>query len=666
MFNSISTLFKGASKSSQGREDAWYYSALADCADGLWGWNLLTGDLYISFKLRELIGYSEEETKDQPLAWWLERIHPEDQPNIRRKLGELGYSNTQSTYFEGCRFLCKNGDYVWLENHAKILTDQNGKLVRIAAMVINITPQKYIQNQLYAIISDQEKEARNKMRFLSTLSHEFRSPLSGIIGMTSLLKETILSQDQLHFTENISNSTEMLLALVNDILDVTKLNSGKFEFEKIQFSPIQVLKRASDLIRPSILKKNITFNTIVSEDIPEYLMGDPTRLQQILVNLLSNASKFTSMGSITLLVKKSDTSSSQEASPFLNLHFEITDTGIGIASEIQETLFEDFTQANSAITRIYGGTGLGLSICRELVHLMGGQIGVISAPDKGSTFWFTIPFEIQYDLSSIKSPNPTLAQDPAPQSKLRILLVEDNLVNQEVMRGLLTLLGDDVTVANNGEEAVGLFPSKTFDIVLMDLNMPILDGLKATEMIRKLPNGAVPIIAVTANTFSGEQENCLQHGITHVLNKPIDKITLEMALHPYRSQINTQTIIKQEALMPQSTPPLIDQKALQSLINDLGKDKVIKLLNMYRDDASTLMNQIKYSPSSELNMHAHTLAGMSENLGLLLVGKTARDIMGATQTNADNLPALIQNLERHFESSLTEIQGIVHSSEFNS
>lgn len=643
--------------------DAWFYSALTDCADGLWDWDLLTGDIYISPKLHELLGYTEEETKGLPHSWWINQIHPEDRVEIQGKIDALSDSNNEFIYFDTFRFLCKNGDYVWLENHAKISRNQKGRPIRMAGISINITPQKFIQTQLRTIITEQEKEAQKKMRFLSALNHEFRSPLSGIIGMVTLLKETTLTEEQRHFAENITNSTDMLLSLVNDLLDVSKLSSGKFEFESIRFSPAQVIQRSIDLIRPSLLKKNLEFNLAVSNGIPEFLIGDPMRLQQILVNLLTNAAKFTSKGSITLLAKEDDSDPSSSILKNHRIRFEISDTGIGIDPQAQDNLFEDFTQADRSTTRLYGGTGLGLSICKELVHLMGGRIGVKSDLGKGSTFWFTVPFEHHGAFVLPETTNDLNDIEPLDKQKLNILLVEDNQINQEVMYGLLKLLGDDVTIANNGEEAINIFKTKNFDLILMDLNMPVLDGLSATEAIRNLPNGQIPIIAVTANTFAADKENFLQHGISQVLNKPIDKLSLMQTLSPYRSETKPLVEITEKEAPPPMIQTIVNKDALRNLIKDLGKEKVIWLLDIYRNDALDLVNQIKNSSPKDSKAYAHTLAGMSENLGIQLVGKTARDIMGASDHAPENIPLLVKDLERHFEGSLAEIQDIVITSE---
>lgn len=648
MFNILSFKSRGGAAKLPAM-DEWFHSVVVDCADGLWDWNLATHEFYLSPKLKDLLGYEEKKTAACPLSWWQQRLHPDDWAEMNTRLQENLQVKNEFAYFETVRFLNQQGEYLWLEVHGKVLGEK-GVLRRIAGIVVNTTPHKFLQGTLRHMIAEQEKVAHTRTRFLSTLNHELRSPLSGIMGMVSLLKETCLSEDQRHYIENIENSSAMLLELVNDMLDVSKLKSGKFEFEKIQFSMAEVIKQASELIRASLIKKNLTFNAFMGQEVPASLKGDPTRLQQILVNLLSNAAKFTDDGSITLTikVKENRVSDHQKELSLIVLRFEVVDTGMGIDREVQERIFEDFTQADSSISRLYGGTGLGLSICKDLVQLMGGEIGVDSELGKGSVFWFEVPFErgeeAARDMSDVAIKKAPVSRS---SSKLKILLVEDNQVNQEVIRGLLALLGDEVTVANNGKEAVEIFPTQKFDVVLMDLNMPVLDGIGATQAIRALPHGQVPIIAVTANTFTGAQENCLNYGITTLLTKPVHKTTLEEVLRPYRPVLDHD----QEVSPSPPTSFFMDQLVLERLVNELGKEKVMDLLNLYRKDAALLVRQIKAAslPHDQKNF-AHTLAGMSENLGIQRVGKLARDIMNSPE-GADTLP-LVQELENTFERVL--------------
>ena len=657
-------------------QDEWHTTAVTECADGTWDYLAKQQHLFLSPKLKMLTGYEETEMAHSPLAWWIDKTHPHDQQELGQKIKELKEGNSEFIYWEAMRFLCKNNEYIWLENHIKVLRDENNQLVRLAGVIFNITPHKLIQNQLRGVIAGQERSARNRIRFLSALNHDLRSPLSGIIGMVSLLKEKALSVEQSRYVDNISNASEMMLTLVNDILDVSKLTSGKFEFENIRFSLLRVIQQAAEMIRSPIIRKNLTFNQFVDKNLPSFVMGDPTRLQQILVNLLSNAAKFTSQGSITMVVKVKPGTDGLAERLAPALYFEVSDTGIGIAPEVQGKLFEDFTQGNTSVNRLYGGTGLGLSICKELVHLMKGRIGLKSTPGKGSIFWFEIPFSsCENSLGANSLSENSLGENSASENhngttpaapsgvpevkSLNILLAEDNHVNQEVMIGLLSLSGDKVTLANNGQEAVNLFQSHTFDIVLMDLNMPVLDGLSATKIIRQLPNGHIPIIAVTANTFTGDRDTCLYYGITDVLNKPINKITLQQALSTYRSLVPASGNERDNDSIPcETVSDFLDRKTLKALANDLGQEKLAKLLTIYRTEGLKLVSQIKNSPLPALGNLAHTLAGMSENLGFYKVGKAARTLMGHN-TQAPSCPEkLVQELENNFTSSLNELAAL--------
>ncbi len=369
--------------------------------------------------------------------------------------------------------------------------------------------------------ADQFSEA--KARFLTVVTHELRTPMNGVLGMTDLALSTRLTPEQREYLLAVRSSGETLLALLNDLLDLTKIEANAMELSVRAFN---VRDCILDALRPVIIvirDRQLEFDYYVADDIPELLIGDAMRLRQILINLLGNAAKFTDEGRIDLAVeRRSDDDSS------LLLLFRVHDSGVGIPYEQQEEIFEPFHQADSSATRRHGGAGLGLSIARQLVALMGGMLWVESDPGEGSTFYFTARLGL--------APK---AHDSEPEI-LDILLVEDNLVNQRVAEALLGRQHHRVVVARNGVEAVEAFGAATFDLILMDLLMPEMDGLEATRQIRSIEAATghlrTRIVAMTASNESGDRERCLEAGMDDFLPKPVDARQLFGMLSQVRVQ----------------------------------------------------------------------------------------------------------------------------------
>lgn len=572
-----------------------------------------------------------------------------------------------------------SGKKLWVHFVGRVQRDDAGAVQSIFGVIQNVTNRK---RQEQALISSKEhaqevaKEAEQarksavasdqaKSDFLANMSHEIRTPMNGVLGTLNLLEGSSLERDQRNLVRVCRDSAEMLLTILNDILDFSKLESGQMHMELVSFNLDQLLDGVTSLFSDRAAEKGIFLTTEISPNLPQWVEGDPTRLRQILFNLISNAIKFTEKGGVAVTVRVSEADIAQDTSGAFSLMISVQDSGIGISEEAKENLFGRFNQADATITRRFGGSGLGLAISKQLIGLMDGEIGVDSVMGQGSCFWFRIPSR-ETAAPAVEAINET-ELDPAQTNQLSVLVAEDNKTNQLLIQRMLGDLVGSVTIVNNGMEAVEAAQETLYDLIFMDVQMPVLDGVSATREIKAFtaPHCHTPIYALSANVFPEQIRQYLASGMEGHVAKPIERGALEAVLATIQlnaAQKNADTLepIGAQLSLAQTKPApskgpstmnykldeLIDMERLTSLQKSLGSEASAELIDCLSNDMVEILQALKQAISqgdeNEAKMAAHQIRGAAANGAVQLVASAALDFEkeeASIETMREALPA---------------------------
>jgi PAS domain S-box-containing protein len=568
---------------------------------------------YVSPACRVVLGYEPDEFLAIPSATF---VHPEDYPRVARLNKTISPEHSQFTSVHRLRH--KAGHYVWVEAAFRLTETSVGEPVVLGA-IRDVTERHRQDEELKAAKAAADQANAAKTEFLATMSHEIRTPLNGILGYAELsLDDESLSTQQRRSLKRIQTAGIALLTIVNDILDFSKIEAGEIEFNYRTFTVAELVDSAVSMVRTVADKKKLPISVTMYPARPVFLRSDPDRLRQILLNLLNNAVKFTRIGGIKV------TAQIEGAEDHCTLRVEVADSGIGIPASKLSLLFRRFSQVDGSIGREFGGTGLGLAISKQLLELLGGEIGVESVEGQGSRFWFKLPVERSCDASAITPAR----HRQAPSRALRILVAEDVEVNQEVARAILEAAGHYVDVVGNGRDAVGRIETDVYDLVLMDIQMPKLDGIDATKQIRALPtpNSAVPIIALTANVLPQQIASFKAAGMQDHVCKPFKRADLLDAV----DRIGRHDRVERN--IARLDEQALDTAAFDELVQLLGKELMEIQLRALAEQLEHFLQKSRNGPEINLVRDAHQLVSSGGMLGFSELSASCRAFEIALET----------------------------------
>jgi PAS domain S-box-containing protein len=604
--------------------------------------------LYISPAYEQVWGRSRESLYRDPMSWQ-EAIHHDDRERARLLAGRQMQGEFVVSEF---RIQTPDGLEKWIRSRTSPVRDERGQLVRIVGIAEEVTERKQYEEELIRAREGADAANLAKSRFLANMSHEIRTPMNGVLGMIQLLLGTKLDVKQTRFANVAQTCGRTLLALIDDILDLAKIEARKVVLENLSFSLHDTIEDIVTLMRVQAGAKGLAFNCRISPGTLPLVCGDAHRLGQILTNLSSNAVKFTERGEVTLtadLVSRED--------GMATVRFAVTDTGIGLRPEAIAGLFSPFVQADSSVTRKYGGTGLGLSICRHLAEMMGGQIGVDSAEGHGSTFWFTAVFSQALPLRqpiAIDRGNERAGARPRPGDGRRILVAEDNVTNREVALAQLETLGYQATVVANGVEAVAAVVQGGYDLVLMDCEMPVMDGFEATRRIRASLYADIPIVALTADAMPEDRVRCLREGMNDYLSKPVDVDRLADLLEKLLPVSNSARAFPMAGSKSEPNSRVVFDA--ESLMSRLGGDRQLAgiVLKGFIEDMPFQLNNLRKvldgADARGTRFHAHTLKGAAATVSAESLREVALAIERAGDAGQwDQCGELIPRAREEFE-----------------